>query len=49
MPLINETMQDETTQDADPNANPPVPKIRAQTGAKFKIIRHKLYVPVVIL
>ena len=49
MPLINETMQDETTQDADPNANPPVPKIRAPTGAKFKIIRHKLYVPVVIL
>ena len=37
MPLTNETMQDETTQDADPNANPSAPKIRAPTGAKFKI------------
>ena len=40
---------DETTQDADPNANAPVPEIRAPTGSTFKIRDTKLYVPVVTL
>ena len=40
---------DETTQDANPNANPPVPEIRAPTNAIFEITHTKLYVPVVTL
>ena len=40
---------DERTKDADPNANPPVPDIRALKGAIFEIEETKLYVPVVTL
>ena len=45
----NCVVTDETTQDADPNANTPVPEIRAPTGAPFKITNVKLYIPVVTL
>ena len=37
------------TPDADPNANRPVPEIRAQTDATLAITDAKLYAPVVIL
>ena len=40
---------DETTRDAEPNANPPVPEIRASAGATFKIADTKLYVIVATL
>ena len=46
---LNFIITDGTTQDADPNAEPPVPKIRAPIGATFKITDTKLYVPVVKL
>ena len=42
-------INDETTIDADPNANPPVIEIRGPTNAKLKITDTKLYVPVVTL
>ena len=45
----NCVVTDERTQDADTNANPPVPEIRAPTGAEFEITDIKLYVPVVTL
>ena len=40
---------DDTTRDADPNADPSVLKIRAETGPTFKITGTKLYVPAVTL
>ena len=40
---------DETTQDADHNANPPVLGITVPTGATFKITDTKFYVPVFTL
>ena len=40
---------DETTQNADSNANPSVPKNRAPIGSTFKLTDAKLYVPVVTL
>ena len=40
---------DETTQDADSNANPSVPEIWASTGTTFEITDTKLYVPAVTL
>ena len=40
---------DETTQDADANASPPVLEIRAPKGATFKITDTTLYIPVVTL
>ena len=39
----------ETTWDAEPNANPSVPEIRASAGATFKIADTKLYVIVATL
>ena len=45
----NLVITDERTQDADPNANPPVLEMRAPTAATFKITHTKLYVPVVTL
>ena len=46
---INWAITDETTQDAYPNANSPVPEIRAPTGTTFKITDTKLQVPVATL
>ena len=40
---------DETTQNADTNANTPVLEIRAPTGGTFEIANTKLYVTVVTL
>ena len=40
---------DKNTQDADLNANPPLPEITVQAGATFKVTDTKLYVPVVTL
>ena len=40
---------DETRQDANANASPPVPEITAPTGATFEITDTKLYVSVVTL
>ena len=37
-------MYEMTTQDADPNINPPVSEIKAPTDATFKITNTKLYV-----
>ena len=45
----NCVITDETTRDANPNANPPVLGIRVPAGATFKITDTKLYVPVVTL
>ena len=45
----NCVITDERTQDADPNANPPVLEIRVPAGATFKIEDIKLYVPVITL
>ena len=59
MPLINcevsmtwstnFVITDETTRDADPNANPSVLEMRVPTGAIFEIKDTKLYLPVVTL
>ena len=38
----------ERTQDADPNASPPVLEIRVPAGATFKIEDIKQYVPVAL-
>ena len=40
---------DKTTLDANPNADPPVPEIRAPTDATFEITNTKLYLLVVTL
>ena len=40
---------DKNTQDADLNANPPLPEITVHAGATFKVTDTKLYVPVVTL
>ena len=40
---------DETTRDAEANANPPVPEIRVSADATFKIADTKLYVLVATL
>ena len=45
----NWVITDEATQDADPNADPSVPEIRAPGGAIFEIEKTKLYVAVVTL
>ena len=44
----NCVITDERTQDADPNANPPVLEIRVPAGATFKIEDTKQYVPVAL-
>ena len=42
----NCVVTDETTQNANPNADPPVSEIRAPTGALLKIKNTKLYVAI---
>ena len=49
MPLINCVITEEKTQDANRDGNPPVPEVRAPTGATFEITDTKLYFPVVTL
>ena len=45
----NCVINDETTQDANPNANPPVLEMRVPAGATFEIKDTQLYVPVLTL